>query len=742
MQNGRRSAQHLLAELRTSWSYLTTELRQSSWRDFGAFHWHDLASGRAVRAAFGVVTPLAIGVATGYVEYGSFAALGALPAGFVSFRGVTRSRVLAVVLAAVGMAISTFIGATAEASHPLLLIAVIFGWGYAAGLLAALGPTALVVSLYWPVALLIASALPLGPAAAGGRALLVLAGGIWQAILVAGSWAVVRGGSERAALGQSFAALARYAANIARGNTGPPPPATLAGRTALHDPNPLLRSAARTHMRDLNEEAERIRASLTALGVGRSGQPPGAAGRNLLSAAQAVLGAIAMALTGRPGQRAEPLVTARQELAKAAAESEVRWRWAGEALLAQLRAACEITDRLNEAEPVRGDRKRSSQPGLDRARIRDMMLTLRASIGTSSEAGRHALRLAVVTAVAEIIVRAIDLAHGYWGVLTIFIVLRPDYSSTLWRGLQRVAGTLVGVGLGVATAQLLRLGPGTLLVGIAVSLVAAYALYTVNYLLYAVFLTDFVVVLLALLGQPSESTALARLAATGIGTGLALIAYVFWPTWARSSASEKLARLFAVQGRYAAASLRAYTRPGEASSPELASLRLAVRRARTDADASADRLAGEPDQPPMTAELARSLMFSAHRISRATITLSALLAHRDARAGVSPAAADVPLQARLDELAANVAAATSMLASTLRQAADTGALPAAEVGGIPPLPPPRLGPAVVAGEAPSQAPAEVSSAEKTGLSGAADGLVDAINTAAQVLQAARTPTPG
>ena len=771
MRTGGRFGRPLLADLRASRSYLAAELSQSSWLDFGAFRWQDLATGRAARAAFGVITPLAIGVGTGHVEAGSFAALGALPAGFISFRGVTRSRVLAVALAAAGMAVSTFIGAVAEASHPLLLIPVIFVWAYAAGLLAALGPTALVVSLQWPVALLIASALPLQPAAAGGRALLVLAGGLWQAILVVGSWAVARGSSERTALAQSFLALARYAADLARGQQDPPTQATLAGRKALRDPNPLMRSAARMHMLDLNEEAERIRATLTALGIGRPSGLPGPAGHSLLTSAQFVLGEIAAALTGRPGQRAVALVAARRELAGAEAEPAARWQWAGEALLTQLRAACRITERLNEAEPGRRDAAAAGVPGIGLTRFRDMTLTLRASLGTSSEAGRHALRLAVVTALAEVIVRAIGLPHGYWGVLTIFIVLRPDYSSTLYRGLQRAAGTVVGAGLGLATVQLERIGLGALLAGVAVSLLAAYAVFTVNYLLYAVFLTDFVVVLLVLLGQPAEATALARLAGTGIGTGLALLAYLFWPTWAGSSASEKLARLLTLQGRYAAALLRAYTRPGEAGSAEIASLRLAVRRARIDADASADRLAGEPDHPPMTGELARSLTSAAHRIAQATITLTATLAVHHARprqrreaappepdrarTGREPARAphDAALQPPLDQLAADVVAATDLLAGAVRQAASAAAPPTSaggwplrpaprgEVADIPPVPQLRLrqqqlwqtpeGTAEgsldpVDGAAP---------AEAAGLLAATDGLVDAINTVAHVLRA-------
>ena len=473
-------------------------------------------------------------------------------------------------------------------------------------------------------------------------------------------------------------------------------------------------------MLDLNEEAERIRATLTALGIGRPSGLPGPAGRSLLTSAQFVLGEIAAALTGRPGQRAVALLAARRELAEAEAESAARWQWAGEALLTQLRAACQITERLNEAEPGRRERAAGGVPGIGLARFRDMMLTLRASLGTSSEAGRHALRLAVVTALAEVIVRAIGLPHGYWGVLTIFIVLRPDYSSTLYRGLQRAAGTVVGAGLGLATVQLERIGLGALLAGVAASLLAAYAVFTVNYLLYAVFLTDFVVVLLVLLGQPAEATALARLAGTGIGTGLALLAYLFWPTWAGSSASEKLARLLTLQGRYAAALLRAYTRPGEAGSAEIASLRLAVRRARIDADASADRLAGEPDHPPMTGELARSLTSAGHRIAQATITLTATLAvHHagprqgreaappdgdSARDGRGPARAphDAALQPPLDQLAADVVAATELLASALHQAASAAAPPMSagswpvgsaspgEEADIPPLPQLRL----------------------------------------------------
>jgi uncharacterized membrane protein YccC len=255
---------------------------------------------------------------------------------------------------------------------------------------------------------------------------------------------------------------------------------------------------------------------------------------------------------------------------------------------------------------------------------------------------------------------------------------------------------------------------------------------------YAVFLTDFVVVLLALLGLPPGPTAIDRLIGTGVGTGLALLAYVLWPTWEGTSASEKFARLFGAQGRYAAALLRAYTRPGDTGAGRRSELQLAARRARTDADASADRLAGEPEHPPMTAELARSLTAAARRISQASITLAAAVtAHHAAR----PEDADTELQQRLDQLAADVTAATGVLAVALRELGDTGADgapdPAAPKLTIPPLPPLRArqqaiwlaadGTAGAGSDPPGQG-------EAAGLTAATDGLVDAINTAAHALR--------
>ena len=321
----------------------------------------------------------------------------------------------------------------------------------------------------------------------------------------------------------------------------------------------------------------------------------------------------------------------------------------------------------------------------------------------------------------------------------------------MYRGLQRAAGTVLGAGLGISTVLLAKLGLGALLGGLAVSLLAAYAVFTVNNLLYAVFLTDFVVVLLALLGLPPGPTAVARLAGTGIGTGLALLAYVLWPTWEGSSAAEKFAQLSIAQGRYAAALLRAYTRRRSSESAQLAELQLAARRARIDAVASADRLAGEPDREPMSSGLANALASSGHRTAQAVLSLgAAVTAHgttATSAAADETALSDAQLRPGLDELASSVEQATGLIADSLRDLGHVRMQTA--LAALPPL---RATMRAILAHQPDQTEpnrteprptdpdktgtrSTATGADRAGLVAAADGLVDAINTTADVLRA-------
>lgn len=573
---------------------------------------------RAFAIAGGVALPLLIGVITHHPAEGVFAALGALLAGLASFQGVTRTRLSAVGVAGVGAAISTFVGSAVAAAQPWALIPVIAIWGYVAGLAVSLGQRRSAVAALWPVALLIAIGTPLDPKHAAYRAGLVLAGTALQAVIVTLSWAARRGGHERAAMAASYRDLAEYAGRVAHGTHQAPAPIAFAAVARLADPNPLLPRATRSTYAALLEHAEQVRAALASLAEHGADDP---AARRLAAESAHVLDAVADALTNDT-----PTLPVLPELA--APESE--WHWAANALLTQLLSITELLANGSSESAV--TTSLADAPALR---------TLRAHLNPTGEIGRHALRLAVAAGVAEAFVRITGLYEGRWVVLTVFLVLRPDYTSTVSRGVHRALGTAVGALLGAVIAIILHGTPVGLALAAGVAVTAAYAVFEIDYLVYSVCLTVFVVLLLDILGLSAETTASVRLADTALGALIALVAYAVWPTWHGRSAPQIFARLIEAHRTYVTALLFELDATGGADARRLRTLQSAARRARTDAEAAAERLAAEPPHPPWTADAARTLVGTTRRLARAELSLHTLVTStwHDPDRGASLAAA-------------------------------------------------------------------------------------------------------
>ena len=107
-----------------------------------------------LRTALGVGVPLLVGLALDRPLDGLAAAGGAFSAGFAVFATGYRTRLSAMLLAAVGVAVSTFVGALVAGSLPLLSLAVVV-WGLAAGMLVSLGVAAGIVGLQSVIGLLL-----------------------------------------------------------------------------------------------------------------------------------------------------------------------------------------------------------------------------------------------------------------------------------------------------------------------------------------------------------------------------------------------------------------------------------------------------------------------------------------------------------------------------------------------------------------------------------------------------------
>ncbi len=151
--------------------------------------------------------------------------------------------------------------------------------------------------------------------------------------------------------------------------------------------------------------------------------------------------------------------------------------------------------------------------------------TLWTSLRTPTDARRHAIRQAVTLAVAAEVEHLTGLSNGYWVPMTALLVLRPAFQPTLQRGVLRVAGTIVGAALASLLVRTFHLDEVTVALLIVLFAWLAYSLANVNYGLFAMFLTAYIVFLLEFAGLSARAVVDHRTLNTALGGGLALLSY-------------------------------------------------------------------------------------------------------------------------------------------------------------------------------------------------------------------------
>ncbi|CAH1656426.1 conserved membrane hypothetical protein [Hyphomicrobiales bacterium] len=134
-----------------------------------------------------LVITLAYGALSGDVIGGSILTGGALAVGFGSVHAFTEYRWAPMLLAAIGIAISTFVGSQVG-NHELLFILTAVLWTAACAMFATIEFGAWWIILQWSIALFVAGYFPADIAGASTRAGLVFAGGLLQFCLVLIGW--------------------------------------------------------------------------------------------------------------------------------------------------------------------------------------------------------------------------------------------------------------------------------------------------------------------------------------------------------------------------------------------------------------------------------------------------------------------------------------------------------------------------------------------------------------------------
>ena len=137
----------------------------------------------------------------------------------------------------------------------------------------------------------------------------------------------------------------------------------------------------------------------------------------------------------------------------------------------------------------------------------------------------HAARSSIAIVLAELLAIPLSGVHGYWIGLTVIVVLKSDWSTTVRQVLARWSGTLLGVI--PASIVLTLIHPRGALLVLLIGLIAwaALAVFQANYALFCVFLSVYVVLSLDVVFETPSSAAADRLLETTIGVILALAVF-------------------------------------------------------------------------------------------------------------------------------------------------------------------------------------------------------------------------
>lgn len=641
----------------------------------------------AVRNAAGVVLPLAVGAAAGHVGAGLTVAIGALNVSFSDRPGPYRLRTVRMLVTTLAAALSSFLGVLiAHAGWLDVLLLVI--WGLAAGMLAALGPAATQIGTASVILLLVLSAqsvqLPFSLTHAVSVGLFVALGGLLQTVLSVAAWPLRRFGPERTALAALFGQLAATARRPSEPETAPPAAAAVSQANATLSGVGSDRGRVAEALRSLAADAERIRGEVLALAAARArlAGPGDRRARDLVGAvldsAAAAMVCVAAILRGeRVDESAGGLPAYDDALAaltdavrptaappRALVIAQVRAR----ALRGQLRAALDLArygDRSGaEAEQVAGVRP-------DRLQLRDPLSILRANVSRESAVLRHALRVAVALLIATVGTHLLQLPRGYWIGLTVVIVLRPDFGATFARGLGRLGGTLLGLLVATGLAYAVH-GLTATIVLIGLLVLAARIIGPANFALSGTAVTGLVVLLTSLAGARPEATIVERGLDTLLGGLLGLVLYALWPTWERGQVPGRLADMLDAYRVYTAAVLAGWADPGSHGPATRDVPRRRARLTRSNAEASVDRLRGEPVRPTELVDLAENLLAGTHRLALAALALEAQLADTPEDAAALASRVDGPA---LERFAAAADRAYAVLVEALRRRAKPRGMP-------------------------------------------------------------------
>lgn len=592
----------------------------------------------ACRNSLAVALPLGIGIALGNPLGAVAITTGALNVSYSDGRDPYPQRARRMLTWSLLGAIAVFIGSVTGKYH---WAAVLFAaaWAFVAGMCLVVSTRAGDLGLNTLVVLIVFAARgALSPKGALEAALLVLGGGLLQTAFALLFWPIHRYDPERRAIGAVYLDLSK--------EVDPHSDTLLSG--PLKAPSAQLQETLAALGRDhsiegerfrlLFDQADRLRMSIFLLDRLRSealhAQKSGAAENkvaacidDLLHTSARLLATVGQCLmTGECVQEQPALIDKLRSLVETAHATQTETRKseiasAVDVLAGQLRAVVELTNHTLPQGLEAFARHDAAQPW--RLQIGGWIGTIRANLDVRSAFCRHAIRLMVCVTIADAIGRAINGPRSYWIPMTVAVVLKPDFTTTFSRGVLRLIGTLAGLGLATILYHALPASPLRQLFLVGVFTYALRWIGPANYGVFSIAVSGLIVFLIAATGVAPAEVVWQRGINTAAGGIFALLAYAAWPTWERMQVSEAMAGMLDSCRIYFHAVIQRFGADDVTVETTLDETRRAWRRARSNAEASVDRVSSEPNISAAKLNFLSSMLASSHAFIHAAMGLEA-----------------------------------------------------------------------------------------------------------------------
>jgi uncharacterized membrane protein YccC len=218
-----------------------------------------------------------------------------------------------------------------------------------------------------------------------------------------------------------------------------------------------------------------------------------------------------------------------------------------EQLLQEIRTIRRVLANVHDASKISLKRENSSQfLTLQEYRWNVLMQNL----SLNSKMFRHSLRLTITILCTYLLGFTLEIQNSYWIMLTVIVIMRPNYGLTKERSKDRVIGTIIGACIAFCIVLLTQNEIVYSLLAF-ISLILSFSLIQQNYKSAATFVTISIIFLYSLINPNAFEVIQYRVLDTVIGAAIAVVAnYIILPTWEADNLREVLLNALKMNKNY------------------------------------------------------------------------------------------------------------------------------------------------------------------------------------------------